>query len=117
MHHNQIALTTTVCSLYALNPDDRILHVAPLFHSAELNLYLNPGTYMGSTHVIMRDFVPNQVLATIQKEKITQFFGAPIMYLMMMNVPNFDEYRLVISAVFWVRCSADGSRVGQAGDQ
>ncbi len=94
VHHNQIVLTTTVCSLFALNPADRILHVAPLFHSAELNLYLNPGTYMGCTHVIMKDFVPNQVLAMIQKEKITQFFGAPIMYLLMMKVPNFDEYDL-----------------------
>lgn len=93
-HHNQVALTTTVCTLYAPNPDDRILHVAPLFHSAELNLYLNPGTYMGCTHVIMKDFVPNLVLETIQKEKVTQFFGAPIMYMMLMNVPNFDEYDL-----------------------
>jgi len=94
VHHNQMVLTTTVCSLYSLNPDDRILHVAPLFHSAELNLYLNPGTYLGCTHVIMKEFVPSQVLAMIQKEKITQFFGAPIMYLTMMNVPNFDDYDL-----------------------
>lgn len=94
VHHNQIVLTTTVASLYAINPDDRILHVAPLFHSAELNLYLNPGTYMGCTHVIMKDFIPNQILETIQKEKITQFFGAPIMYLMLMNVPNLDDYDL-----------------------
>jgi len=94
LHHNQMAVTTTVCSLYALNPDDRILHIAPLFHSAELNLYLNPGTYMGATHVIMKDFIPNLVLETMQKEKITQFFGAPIMYLAMMRVPNFDDYDL-----------------------
>jgi len=94
VHHNQIVLTTTVCSLYALNPNDRILHVAPLFHSAELNLYLNPGTYMGTTHVIMRDFIPPKVLETIQTEKITQFFGAPIMYMMLMKMPNFDEYDL-----------------------
>ena len=91
-HHNQIVITTTVCSLYSLKPTDRILHVAPLFHSAELNLYLNPGTYLGCTHVIMKDFIPNQVLATIQKEKISQFFGAPIMYMMMMGLPDFDDY-------------------------
>jgi acyl-CoA synthetase (AMP-forming)/AMP-acid ligase II len=94
LHHNQIVLTTTVCSLYALNPDDRILHVAPLFHSAELNLYLNPATYMGATHVIMKDFIPNLVLETIAKEKVTQFFGAPVMYLALMRMPNFDDYDL-----------------------
>jgi len=49
---------------------------------------------MGATHVIMKDFVPNQVLAMIEKEKISQFFGPPIMYLAMMAVPNFDEYDL-----------------------
>jgi acyl-CoA synthetase (AMP-forming)/AMP-acid ligase II len=94
LHRSQMAVTTTVASLYSLNPDDRILHVAPLFHSAELNLYLNPGTYMGCTHVVMKDFVPTKVLETIQEEKITQFFGAPIMYLMLMNVPNLDDYDL-----------------------
>jgi len=40
VHHNQMVLTTTVCTMIGLNPNDRILHVAPLFHSAELNLYL-----------------------------------------------------------------------------
>lgn len=94
LHHSQMILTTTVCSLYALNPDDRILHVAPLFHSAELNLYLNPGTYMGCTHVVMKDFVPQRVLEMIQQERITQFFGAPVMYMMLMKVPTFDEYDL-----------------------
>ena len=93
-HHNQMVLTTSIASMLAMNKEDRILHVAPLFHSAELNLYLNPGTYMGATHVIMKDFIPKQVLATIQQEKITQFFGAPIMYLMMMSVPEFADFDL-----------------------
>ncbi len=93
-HHNQMALVTTVSYLVHIAPKDRIFHVAPLFHSAELNLYLNPGTYMGATHVIMREFNPQLVLETIQKERITQFFGAPVMYLFMMKVPNFDDYDL-----------------------
>ncbi len=91
-HHNQMMLTTSMTSLIAINPRDRILHTAPLFHSAELNLYLNPGTYLGSTHVVVRDFVPNKILSLIEKEKITQFFGAPVMYMYMMAVPDFDKY-------------------------
>jgi acyl-CoA synthetase (AMP-forming)/AMP-acid ligase II len=93
-HHNQMAITTSMASLIGLNPRDRILHAAPLFHSAELNLYLNPGTYLGSTHVVARDFIPNKILSLIQKEKITQFFGAPVMYSFMMMVPDFDQYDL-----------------------
>ena len=64
-------------SLIGINTKDRILHTAPLFHSAELNLYLNPGTYLGSTHVVVRDFVPNKILSLIQKEKITSSSALP----------------------------------------
>ncbi len=93
-HRSQMTITTSMTSLIGLNTKDRILHAAPLFHSAELNLYLNPGTYLGSTHVVVRDFVPNRILALIQQEKITQFFGAPVMYSFMMMVPDFDKYDL-----------------------
>ncbi len=91
-HHNQMILTTSVASLVGLGSKDRILHAAPLFHSAELNLYLNPGTYMGSTHVVIKDFIPDKVLSLIQGEKITQFFGAPVMYSFLMMVPDFEKY-------------------------
>ena len=94
IHHAQMVVTTTVATLISLRPADRILHAAPMFHSAELNLYCNPGTYVGATHVIVKDFIPNLVLELIQKEKITQFFGAPVMYSFMMSVPDFDQYDL-----------------------
>jgi acyl-CoA synthetase (AMP-forming)/AMP-acid ligase II len=93
-HHNQMMLTTSVAALVGLNPKDRILHAAPLFHSAELNLYLNPGTYLGATHVVIKDFIPDRVLSLLEKEKITQFFGAPVMYTFMMMVPDFDKFDL-----------------------
>jgi len=93
-HHNQMILTTSVASLVGLGQKDRILHAAPLFHSAELNLYLNPGTYMGATHVVIKDFIPDRVLSLLQGEKITQFFGAPVMYSFMMMVPDFEKYDL-----------------------
>ena len=94
VHHNQMVVTATVLSLVGLRPTDRILHAAPMFHSAELNLYMNPTTYVGGTHVVLREFHPLKVLELIQKEKITQFFGAPVMYSFMMGMPNFDTFDL-----------------------
>jgi len=93
-HHNQMVLTASMTSLISINTKDRLLHAAPLFHSAELNLYLNPGTYLGCTHIVVRDFIPDRILSLIQKEKISQFFGAPVMYTFMMLVPDFDKYDL-----------------------
>ncbi len=94
IHHNQMVVTATVLSLVGLRPRDRVLHAAPMFHSAELNLYMNPTTYVGGTHVVLREFHPQKALELIQKEKITQFFGAPVMYSFMMGMPDFDTYDL-----------------------
>jgi acyl-CoA synthetase (AMP-forming)/AMP-acid ligase II len=95
VHHAHMVLTTSMASLIGINPNDRILHAAPLFHSAELNLYLNPGTYLGATHIVNKEFwPPDKVLDLLQGEKITQFFGAPIMYTMLMGVPDFEKYDL-----------------------
>ncbi len=99
-HHSQMTVAATMMSLVGLRPDDRLLHAAPLFHSAELNLYMNPGTYLGCTQVVVRDFVPAKVLDAVEHEKVTQFFGAPVMYTMMMADPGFDQ-RDLSSVRFW----------------
>jgi len=93
-HDNLVMEAAHFIPLVDLNDADRILHVAPLFHSAELHLYFVPGVFLGTTHIILHDFIPNQVLQTIQDEKITQFFGVPTMYLYLMHMPNFDDFDL-----------------------
>jgi len=95
VHHAHLVITTSMTSLIGINQDDRIIHAAPLFHSAELNLYLNPGTYVGATHIINKDFwPPENVLEIMQREKVTHFFGAPIMFTMLMGAKDFDKYDL-----------------------
>ncbi|PET53613.1 long-chain fatty acid--CoA ligase, partial [Bacillus sp. AFS001701] len=49
---------------------DRLLHVAPFFHCAQLVIFLLPGLYLGMTNVIHRDFNPVNVLKDIEKYKI-----------------------------------------------
>ncbi|MCL4425981.1 MAG: long-chain-fatty-acid--CoA ligase [Firmicutes bacterium] len=77
-----------------INPKDRIIHVAPLFHSAQLNLFLVSGTYVGATHIVLKAFEPRKVLQTIQEEKVTHLFAVPAMYNLMIQLPDFDQYDL-----------------------
>ncbi|WP_335870829.1 long-chain-fatty-acid--CoA ligase [Bacillus sp. 2205SS5-2] len=77
-----------------LNPQDRFLHIAPLFHSAQLNLFMITGFFLGATHVIHRDFHPVKTLETIEKEKVTFFFGVPAMYTHLLQVPMKEKYDL-----------------------
>ncbi len=94
VHHNHITVVNTMATLIGLRPTDRLLHAAPLFHSAELNLYMNPGTYLGCTQTVIKEFAPAKILSLIEKEKITQFFGAPVMFSFLMRTPGFDTYDL-----------------------
>ncbi len=77
-----------------INQQERFLHIAPLFHSAQLNLFLVSGTVLGATHFIHRDFHPVHTLQAIQEHKITHFFGVPAMFNFLLQVPNADSYDL-----------------------
>jgi acyl-CoA synthetase (AMP-forming)/AMP-acid ligase II len=85
-----VAMTGTM----GFSSDDRFLHVAPLFHSAQLNIFLNPGIFLGASHVMVREFSPAKVFETIQKHRITFFFGVPTMYNMMLQAPNAGDFDL-----------------------
>jgi acyl-CoA synthetase (AMP-forming)/AMP-acid ligase II len=73
---------------------ERILHLAPLFHSAQLNLFLISGVALGATHIIHRDFHPVKTLQAIQEHKITHLFAVPAMYNFLLQVPNAADYDL-----------------------
>lgn len=77
-----------------INQHDRFLHIAPLFHSAQLNLFLVSGVVLGASHVIHREFHPVKTLKAIEEYKITHFFGVPAMYNFMLQVPNVSDYDL-----------------------
>ncbi|WP_096190261.1 long-chain-fatty-acid--CoA ligase [Evansella halocellulosilytica] len=77
-----------------INRDDRFLHIAPLFHSAQLNLFLVSGVVLGASHIIHRDFHPVETLKAIEEHRITHFFGVPAMYNFMLQIPNADQYDL-----------------------
>ncbi|WP_216829555.1 class I adenylate-forming enzyme family protein [Alkalihalobacterium elongatum] len=88
----KVAIGTT--GLLGLQVEDRLLHVAPLFHCAQLCLFLIPGFFLGATNVIEQDFHPVETLKTIEKERVTLFFGVPTMYNFFTQVPNVDQIDL-----------------------
>ena len=108
-HYCHLSIGTAMLAEVSIGEQDRILHAAPLFHSAELHLYLWPGTFMGATHVVMKFFIPKLTLETVEKERITQFFGPPAMFLLMMQEPDFEKYDLS-SVKYWAYGAAPMSR-------
>lgn len=93
--HSQIfKVGISVTINMGLQQHERILHLAPLFHSAQLNLFLISGVALGATHIIHRDFHPVKTLQAIQEHKITHLFAVPAMYTFLLQVPNAAKYDL-----------------------
>lgn len=90
-HHRVIWVGINISLAVGIREGDRIIHVAPLYHSAELNLFLMAGTMLSCAHVVLPAFDPAAVLDTLERERISVFFGVPTMYQFLLRQPDFVQ--------------------------
>lgn len=90
-HHRVIWCGLNIAMQVGIREADRIIHVAPLYHSAELNLFLMAGTMLACTHVVLPAFDPSAVLNTLERERITLFFGVPTMFQFLLRQPDLPQ--------------------------
>jgi long-chain acyl-CoA synthetase len=76
--------------------EDRLALFLPLFHVFGQNFIMNAGFNACATLVLHRRFVPDQVLDSIQRDRITMFFAVPTIYI---NLLNMDLSKYDLSSV------------------
>jgi len=92
LDNHRVVWVGTIISLgVGIREGDSVLHVAPLYHSAQLNLFLTSGVMMACKNVVLPAFDPGEVLKTIEEEKITIFFGVPTMFQFLVDHPDFKK--------------------------
>ena len=69
--------------------DDRFVAMMPMFHTAQLNAFCTPAIMVGATIHVLRGFDPAALLDLIERERITQVFGLPMMYRAVLDHPSF----------------------------
>jgi acyl-CoA synthetase (AMP-forming)/AMP-acid ligase II len=74
-----------------LTDRDVWIHVAPLFHLADAWATWAV-TWVGGTHVLVKEFDAKVVLETIEKEKVTLTNLIPTMLNLMVNYPEVGKY-------------------------
>ncbi len=74
-------------------PADRWLHIAPMFHLADVAA-IYAVMMMGGTHVFGRAFDPKLFLEIVQRDKVTSTILVPTMLNFVLNAPDFDKYDL-----------------------
>jgi fatty-acyl-CoA synthase len=93
MHTHEAIIWEYVSCLVdaAIAHEDRILHALPLYHCAQLDVFLGPGIYVGATHVITAHPTPDNLLSLIEGHRITSFFAPPTVWISLLRSPLFDR--------------------------
>ena len=93
-HHNILnnGLATGECMNYTAN--DRLCVCVPLFHCFGCVLAVCAILTHGASMVIVENFDPLMVLASVQKEKCTALYGVPTMFIAELNHPMFSMFDL-----------------------
>ncbi|MFB7374046.1 class I adenylate-forming enzyme family protein [Streptomyces sp. NPDC056222] len=101
--HRGIALTAAyTAAAVALRRDERFLVCMPIWHASPLNNWMLGTVFMGGTVVLQHEYHPRVMLKTIEEERITAVFGAPIALIApLQSVPDFDGFDLT-SVRSWI---------------
>jgi long-chain acyl-CoA synthetase len=91
-HGNLVANLDQVSQvpLLAEGASDVALLVLPLFHIYALNAVLGLTLRNGATALMFERFEPTQTLDAIERHRVTVMFGAPPMYVALLNTPGLD---------------------------
>jgi long-chain acyl-CoA synthetase len=71
--------------------EDRMILFLPVFHVFGQNFIMNATFMACATLVLHRRFVPERVLDSIRRDRVTMFFAVPTIYIALLNAPLPDE--------------------------
>ncbi len=93
-HHNIVNNGLTIGDCMNYTTSDRLCVCVPLFHCFGCVLAVCAALTHGVTMVMVENFDPLLVLASVQKEKCTALYGVPTMFIAELNHPMFGMFDL-----------------------
>lgn len=70
---------------------DVAIHAMPMYHSAQLHVFLGPSVYVGASGIILGAADPQLIMKTIEEEKATQLFAPPTVWIALLRHQDFDK--------------------------
>ena len=74
-----------------MGAQDNFLHALPLYHCAQLDVFLGPAIYLGATSLITGKPTADNILSLIAAHQVTSFFAPPTIWIAMLRSPAFDK--------------------------
>ena len=92
LSHDAVISNYVTCLVDAeITHTDAMLHALPLYHCAQLDVFLGPGIYVGITNVITSKPTADNLLSLMERERITSFFAPPTVWISLLRSPRFDK--------------------------
>ena len=89
--HEAVLWSTSAARLEGeIAENDLLVHALPLYHCAQLDVFLGPGVYVGATNVITGKPTPDNILALLSKHRANSFFAPPSIWIALLRLPLFD---------------------------
>lgn len=70
---------------------DLVLHALPLYHCAQLDVFMGPCIYVGATNVVTAKPVPENLLSLIERHGVTSFFAPPTVWISLLRSALFER--------------------------
>jgi len=77
-----------------MDENDVWLHALPLYHCAQLDVFLGPAVYLGATCHITAKPTPDHLLPMLATHGISAFFAPPTVWIALLRSPLFDAAQL-----------------------
>jgi fatty-acyl-CoA synthase len=74
-----------------IDESDIMLHALPLYHCAQLDVFLSPGVYVGTTNIITGKPTAENILPLLANHKINSFFAPPSIWIALLRSPLFER--------------------------
>ena len=92
LSHSAVLWQYTSCIIDGeMTTSDVMLHALPLYHCAQLDVFLGPAVYLGMTSTITSEPSPDNILALLEKREISSFFAPPSVWISLLRSPLFDK--------------------------
>ena len=95
MTHRALLHEYTSCLVgLDLTEHDRPLHVMPLYHSAQMHVFLLPYLQIGAVNTLLESPDPAEVLRRVEQDGHGSFFAAPTLWVALANHPDLARRAL-----------------------
>jgi len=103
-HYNLVANAIQNATWFGWNSQDVIIGALPFYHSWGACTCVNSPIYTGARVIILPRFDAEELLMTIERERVTVLYGATSMFIMLERSPLISKYDL--SSLKYVKAGA-----------